>query len=178
MSSLFSWGDRSDLGGWRGSSVCIEDALKGGGEERETKREPLDTNSSQLTLPRSQCCLGLTLPSASVFACWLGLKVKIGFLWILANDFLAMGMIAFCCVCKMWIHSFLISVTHSKELNPIYKEIGSDKPWKYNVPLWLWDVSAGEEWVLLQQGNTLHCHYPSSSSSWHKSDRITRNSEV
>lgn len=120
-------GDRRDLEGWDGWSVWVAETLKGDEEERGRKGY---LGLRQLTLSSSQYCLGLTLPSASMFACWLGLKVKIGFLWMLANDFLAMGVIAFCCVCKMWIHSFLISVIHSKELNPIYKEIGSDKPWK------------------------------------------------
>lgn len=125
------------------------------GRENGKREGPwtLTAHITQLTmLPRADPAVSL------LFACWLGLKTEIGFLWMLANAFLAMGTIAFCCVCKMWIHSFLISVICSKELNPICKEIGSDKPWKYNVPLWLQDAAAGGESVShrgRKHGNTL-----------------------
>lgn len=67
----------------------------------------------QLTSCSSQCCLGLTLPSASTFACWLGLKVKIGFLWMLANDFFAMGVIAFL-LCLQDENSFFFNIGNTQ----------------------------------------------------------------
>lgn len=80
-----------------------------GGQER--KRERLETPTAHVT--QLTTSPGADLPSASISACWLGLKVKTGFLWILANDFFAMGAIVFL-LCLQDVNSFFFNISNTQ----------------------------------------------------------------
>ena len=136
-----------------------------------------DLRRWQLTLPSSQRRLGPTCRQpASLPADWAW-KLKLGSCGYWPMTSLPWEQLFFCCACKMWIHSFLISVIHSKELNPIYKEIGSDKPWKYNVPLWLrWQGGRRVSSIAARKPSPSRA--PSSLASGHRSDRAVKGLEL